>query len=165
MGSSNPHSSCHSALTGYLCLEDRKRRMERLALVHGSQVIRRTIKLLIPIYVTWSIPCTLPPQHFWVFSSDSWMASILQSVFLGGDFFGQQIGSLPQIRANVHTFLAFTKVGWMWPHPCSLLYVVIFGLLLFPFICLSVCPYNHNLTAPLSKHEEFERAHHVKNLT
>lgn len=56
----------------------------------------------------------------------------------------------------MHWLLALSRASWSWSHPCSVLYVVMLGLLHFLFVILSVLPHNHNLTETWSKHEESE---------
>lgn len=137
----------------YLGLEERKCRIERLTLVHSSQVIRSTIEFLFTVHVTVILfPSTLSSQQFWVYAGDSWMAQYCNQFYLVVWLLWAVNGQLPDTtRANVHMFLTFIKSSWMWPHPGSLFfffYVVILGLWFFSFILLSDPPHNHSLTEP-----------------
>lgn len=136
------------SINRYLCSEERKCRIERLTLTRRCQDIRCTIKLLCRIHVTvvLSPPAYLLGTFKYFLVIVEWYNAVANFI-CWYIFFGQSMGlSLTQLRANVHKFLALTEGSWIWPPPCSFLYVVILGLLLFLITPRSVPPHNHNAT-------------------
>lgn len=146
------------SINWYWCHEERKGRIEKVTLIHDSQVVRPTSNLSSQFMklLFYPLQSAFPALLSIFLVIVMWHNTVISFIWWY-DFFRQKTGScLTELRTIVHMLLAFTKGCWMQPYLCSLIYDL--GFVTLPLFVFCAAPYNHNLTEPLSKHEACEWA-------